>query len=136
VFLEETVPSTIASFMQKNEEKEIHLTTPIFHNLDPKRDVTDENVCKHFTAFKNAAKHCARDAHTSDAESHMYLSDTESATSAFSPSFNASERDAHSPSAPLPPSRDSVWRISPIADRTYADLLDAVRTRGVDGMGW
>jgi hypothetical protein len=136
VFLEETVPSTIASFLKQKEEKEIHLTTPISHNLDPTRDVTDENVCKHFTAFKNAAKHCARYAHTSDAESHMYLSDTESATSAFSPSFTASERDAHSPSSPLPPSRDGVWHISPTADRTYADLLDALRTRRVDGMGW
>jgi hypothetical protein len=136
VFLEEAVPSNIASFMQKNEEKEIHLTTPISHNLDPTQDVTDENVCKHFTAFKNAAKCCARDAHTSDAESHMYLSDTESDTSAFSSRFTASERDAHSPSSPHPPSRDGVWRISPTADRTYADLLDALRTREVDGMGW
>jgi hypothetical protein len=136
VFLEETVPSTIASFMQKNEGKETYLTTPISHNLDPIRDITDENVCKHFTAFKNAAKHCARDAHTSDAESHMYLSDASSDTSAFSSRFTASDFDAHSPSSPLPPSRDGVWSISPTAHRIYADLLDALQTRGVDGMGW
>jgi hypothetical protein len=99
VFLEETVPSTIASFMQKNEGKETHLTTPIFHNLNPTRDVTDENVCKHFTAFRNAAKHCARDAHTSDAESHTYLSDASSDTSDFSSRFTVSERDSPYPNA-------------------------------------
>jgi hypothetical protein len=137
VFLEEAVPSNIASFMQKKEEeKEIHTTTPISHNLDTTRDVTDENVCKHFTAFKNAAKHCARDAHTSDTSSHTYLSDASSNTSAFSSRFTASDLDAHSPSSPHPPSRDGVRRISPTADRTHADLLDALRTRGVDGMGW
>jgi hypothetical protein len=137
VFLEEAVPSNIASFMQKKEEeKEIHTTTPISHNLNPTRDVTDENVCKHFTAFKNAAKYCARDAHTSDTSGHTYLSDASSNTSAFSSRFTASDLDAHSPSSPLPPSRDGVWSISPTADRRYADLLDALRTRGVDGMGW